>query len=221
MSGRRGARPAFGRTIAASASHRKRVDPAPSGRSDGAKSMPSRHGVTDPAAGEGGGPPPTGLSPPCYARVHFEPFQELGETFPGDRRVPGSVPSPRVPAIPGSRARGGEGVLRRRDRLDFSGRGFNLFRGLRRDFRASVARRGASLLPACGEKVRMRGWVRFGGQSPRPLTPTLSPRSPGQEPGEGEGVLRRRARLDFSGRGINLFNGFRRIFRASVTAKPG
>ena len=75
--------------------------------------------------------------------------------------------------------------------------------------------RGAEI-PVHGEKARMRGWVRFGGQSPRPLTPTLSPRSPGQEPGEGEGVMRRRARLDFSGRGINLFNGFRRIFRARV-----
>ena len=95
MSGRRGARPAFGRTIVASASDRKRVNPAPSGCGGDAKSIPSRHGAHahDPVAGEGGGPRlPAALNAPCEARAGFEFFQGLGETFPGDGHCQGGGP---------------------------------------------------------------------------------------------------------------------------------
>ncbi len=104
MSGRSGARPSFGRTIVASAPDRKRVNPAPSGRGGGAKSMPSRHGAhaADPVAGEGGGAPPAALSAPCEARAGFEPFQRLGETFPGDGHCQVGRHDKNLIAIPGS-----------------------------------------------------------------------------------------------------------------------
>ena len=60
----------------------------------------------------------------------------------------------------------------------------------------------------------MRGGASVRGQSPKPLTPTLSP------PKRGEGEL--------AGRGINLFKALRRIFRAIAApfllpprARPG
>ncbi len=52
----------------------------------------------------------------------------------------------------------------------------------------------------------MRGGVSVCGQSPKPLTPTLSPLK------RGVGV---------SGRGFNVFKLLRQILRAIVTAKPG
>ena len=92
------------------------------------------------------------------------------------------------------RGRAGSGV----DGCGKPGRGINLFKALRPIFRALVACRsgGASLLPACGEKVRMRGRVSVdGGQSPKPLTPTLSPLK------RGEGVLSALLRWRRRGRG--------------------
>ena len=92
------------------------------------------------------------------------------------------------------RGRAGSGV----DGCGNPGRGINLFKALRPIFRALVACRsgGASLLPACGEKVRMRGRVSVdGGQSPKPLTPTLSPLK------RGEGVLSALLRWRRRGRG--------------------
>ena len=66
-----------------------------------------------------------------------------------------------------------------------------------------------SYLSAYGIKSGGRGVASVRGQSPKPLTPTLSPLK------RGEGVLRRRARRNLSGRGINLFKLLRRNLRAS------
>src|SRR5208283_3983475 len=63
------------------------------------------------------------------------------------------------------------------------GRGFKPFKVLCRIFRAIVACRALSLLPVHGEKAGMSGLAGIrAGQSPKPLTPTLSP----LKRGEGE-----------------------------------
>jgi hypothetical protein len=86
----------------------------------------------------------------------------------GLARVGGQSPEPLTPTL--SQLKRGEGVLRD------PGRGFNLFKALRRDFRALAV-----------DEVESNGLASVGGQSPEPLTPTLSPLKRGEGVGGERG----------------------------------
>jgi hypothetical protein len=112
--------------------------------------------------------------------------------------------------------------------LRTSGRGFNLFKALRGNFRAAA---GRFLLHVYWEKVSFRttsegkGRASVGGSLPRPLPldqvqgPTLSPRV-----GRRKTPVSRRAMRgegDELGRGLKVFKALRRNFRAAAGPARG
>ena len=202
MSERSGARPSFGRTIVASAPDRKRVNPAPSGRGGGAKSMPSRHGAhaADPVAGEGGGAPPGsgGSGRLATPEPILSLFRRLGETFPGDGHCQGGgpetydAPSCHPRAIPGASPGSSPGVLAM------------TVAGCLNGFRRALAGDHAVRRPPGVDEL----------QAGRRQNRHANDREFGRRRGRRVGALA------VSGRGINLFRGLERELRASRRA-PG